>query len=573
MLLLSVCAGSGYAQFSGLSATGDGTTVYFSSPLRLRGSPENFDAKLFRTSGDAPALFRAQERGPSLGWYNQYFYDLTAPQVSTDGSIIALTGVRDCRGGSGCIGVQRREGTLTDSSGKVLLSAFGNVNISPNGQYGLFFGRNTWASLVPPTELISIATRSRTTIPYAISRNPRRRVADDGTVALLTADGIRLWQVTGEVALTGASIAPSTDFDEPLLFIGADGRRLVYEATQGLARYDRLTGFEELLSPDVPVSVSIDNNATVVAYVSPTDSQIYIASPARQLTREPEGIAEVALSGDGRVAFAVTRNGRLLRIVVDSGATTELIPRTPFITNPSTLPGIQTYIYDGIAPGSLIPLIGTGLSSGSEYAAPPLPRSLGGVRVRIGGVPAAVHSVSPDVVWIQVPWELPEDENATFEFESGNSLFRTGPGTITVRAQAPHSFATVDTSSGYSIYYTAVHQDWSGLVTPASPARGGEIITVYFNGLGPVAPAVATGETSPADPPARVVGPFRCQFWDGGPNDARVYFAGLAPGMIGIYQVSLEVPVGLRTSPATLSCDFGDASPWGATGSVFVAGQ
>ena len=49
------------AQFSGLSATGDGSSLYFSSHLRLRGSPDSFDAKLFRVSGQMPTLFRSQE--------------------------------------------------------------------------------------------------------------------------------------------------------------------------------------------------------------------------------------------------------------------------------------------------------------------------------------------------------------------------------------------------------------------------------------------------------------------------------------------------------------------------------
>ena len=103
----------------------------------------------------------------------------------------------------------------------------------------------------------------------------------------------------------------------------------------------------------------------------------------------------------------------------------------------------------------------------------------------------------------------------------------------------------------------------------ASPAQGGEIITLYFNGLGPVTPAVATGEAAPAENPARVTGPFRCQFMDGAANDSQMYFAGLAPGMVGVYQVTLQVPMGLRTSPVGLDCDFGVGTPY-AIGQVFV---
>jgi uncharacterized protein (TIGR03437 family) len=565
-LLLVAFACPACAQFSGLSATGDGSSLYFSSRLRLRGSADSFYAKLFRTSGQTPTLFESQQPGDPIGWTTTNFYDLLAPQVSTDGSIVAYTGVRGCGGGSGCLGVQTAQGTLADSSGKSLLSAIGYVNLSPNGQYALFFGRNTFGNLIPATELISAVSGARTSVPYTIGPQARRRVANDGTVAIIDAGAIRLWQVTGEQTLTGVSV-PSTSYAEPLLFISADARRLVYQTPRGLARYDRLAPAEEILTTGAPSSVSIDDDATAVAYVDPVDSQIHLAAPPRQLTHEAEGIAEVTLSGDGRVAFAVTRQGRLLRIEASSGAVREIVPRTPSITS-SALPSLASY--GVVSPGSLVPLTGLGLSASSQVATPPLPRTLADVRVRIAGIDAAIQSVSPEMIWLQVPWELPEQQAATFELLSGDSPFETAPQTVDVLTLAPNIFETVDPVNAYEFYSIAVHQDWSGLVTPASPAHSGEVITLYFNGLGPVTPAVATGEAAPADNLARVNPAFRCQFWDSTPNDSQIYFAGLAPGMVGVYQVSLQVPAGLRMSPVTINCDFGVGTPYGF-GQVFVA--
>ena len=565
-LLLVALAWPACAQFSGLSATGDGSSLYFSSPLRLRGSADSFYAKLFRTSGQTPTLFQSQQPGEPIGWIVTDFYELVAPQVSSDGSIVAYTGVRACGGDSGCLGVQTAQGTLADSSGKALLSAIGFVNLSPNAQYALFFGRNTFGNLIPATELISPVTGARTTVPYTIGAQARRRVANDGTVAIVDAGVIHLWQVTGEQTLAGVSV-PSTSYAEPLLFISADARRLVYQTPRGLARYDRTTAAEGILTTAAPSSVSIDDNATVVAYVDPVDSQIHLAVPPRQLTHETEGISEVALSGDGRVAFAVTRQGRLLRIEASSGAVKEIVSRTPSITD-STLPSLASY--GVVSPGSLVPLTGIGLSASSQVATPPLPRTLADVRVRIAGMDVAIQSVSPEMIWLQVPWELPEQQAARFELLSGDSPFETAPQTVDVLTLAPNIFETVDPVNGYEFYSIAVHQDWSGLVTPASPAHSGEVITLYFNGLGPVTPAVATGEAAPAQNLARLTQPLRCQFWDSTPNDSAVYFAGLAPGMVGVYQVSLQVPAGMRMSPVGIVCDFGVGTPSGA-GLVYVA--
>lgn len=555
------------AQFNRLATNGDGSRLYFSSPLRLRGTAQTFDAKIFRIDQQGPALFAEQERGERLGWTWTHFYDLTLPQVSADGNVLAYTGFRDCLGGSGCLAVQPAEGRVVDATGAERLRAFGYVNLSRNGRYALFFGRNAWAGQVPPTELVNLSTGERVTLNYAIPRNVRSRVADDGTVALVDPAGIRLWTDGREQVIPVMPTSPSPD-QAPLLLMANDARRFVYQSAAGLVRFDRNSGAEEIVTPGTPVSVSISDDAGTIAFVDKADRQIYVDVPARVLTREPGGFSEVALSGDGRVAFGVSNRGRLLRIDVASGKVTELVPRTPWITNPD-LQFVTTYLGGGVAPGSLVPLLGIGLSDTAAIAEPPLPRELGGVRVRIGGIDAAVRAVAPDTVWVQVPWELAEQEQARFEFLSGNSPFETGPGTVKVTKVLPQVFGTVDTSSGYSVEPTVIHEDWSGLVTPESPARWGEIIHLYFNGLGPVSPSVATGEAGPADPPARVTGQFTCEFWDGGPNVGQLLYAGLAPGMVGVYQVSVRVPAGLRTTRPPLLCGFG-AGSGSAGGAVSV---
>ncbi len=82
----------------------------------------------------------------------------------------------------------------------------------------------------------------------------------------------------------------------------------------------------------------------------------------RQLTQIPEGIREALLAGYGRVAYASTDDGRLLRIDVGRGAAEVIIPRTPAISGR----------FGGEAPGSLHWIRTSGL--------PPTPD---GIEVRI----------------------------------------------------------------------------------------------------------------------------------------------------------------------------------------------
>jgi uncharacterized protein (TIGR03437 family) len=106
----------------------------------------------------------------------------------------------------------------------------------------------------------------------------------------------------------------------------------------------------------------------------------------------------------------------------------------------------------------------------------------------------------------------------------------------------------------------AVHEDFTALVTRENPARAGEMLHLYMTGLGPVVPAVKTGEAAPANPPSAAVTPLVCDL-DGIPAD--VLFAGLAPGFVGYYQVSLRLPIHLPGGvDMTLSCS-ADGHPGG----------
>ncbi len=535
------------AQFTGLSATEDGSSLYFSSNLRLRGTTQLFTDKVFRLDAAGPGLFAMQDPGEPIGWTTLNFGELEAPQVSSDGSVVAYTGTRGCYGGSGCLDVQTAQGAVADRSGNVLLSEIGYVNISPSGRFALFFARNTFAHIATPAELVDRNTGVHTMVPYGIGSAARRRVADDGTVALFTGGAIHLWRTDGDIVLQGLSIAANPSWAEPILFISRDAQRLVYQTASGLAAYDRATSTESAASSGEFRSVSASDDCRVVAYVSSDDSQVYLAFVARRLTHEADGITEVALSGDGTVAFAATGQGRLLRIDVATGDVAELVPRSPAIT--SLTP---------VSPGSAVRLQGTGLAAPEDATA--------SVRVRIGGLDAPVQSAAAGEVWVQTPWEVAVQDAATFEYISGDSPFETGPGTVAVPAVSPYCFTASDANGFYCI---AVHQDWSGLVTRDSPAVAGEVITMYFTGLGPVSPVVATGAAGPVDPLARVTGALSCQFWDGGPNDARIFFAGLAPTMVGIYQVSLEVPTGLRFYNPGVTCGFSPDTGF-SVGSTFV---
>jgi uncharacterized protein (TIGR03437 family) len=89
----------------------------------------------------------------------------------------------------------------------------------------------------------------------------------------------------------------------------------------------------------------------------------------------------------------------------------------------------------------------------------------------------------------------------------------------------------------------AIHQDFHGAVTQQDSAAPGEILHFYMIGLGPVSPPGRTGEIASGNL-LQYAEPVSCTLEDS--NSAidvvAASFAGLAPGLIGIYQLDLPLP-------------------------------
>src|SRR5262249_6306224 len=98
-------------------------------------------------------------------------------------------------------------------------------------------------------------------------------------------------------------------------------------------------------------------------------------------------------------------------------------------------------------------------------------------------------------------------------------------------------------SSQWRAYPTdwPAHSDWS-VVTRQSPAQPGEIVHFYLTGVGPVYPPVTTGDPASASPLRRGQRNFRLLGGDDQNSSANFLFWGLAPGMMGVYQLDARFP-------------------------------
>jgi uncharacterized protein (TIGR03437 family) len=197
-----------------------------------------------------------------------------------------------------------------------------------------------------------------------------------------------------------------------------------------------------------------------------------------------------------------------------------------------------------LAPGGIMSIYGTNLAVTSKVATQlPLPASLDGTSVDVidgnQTFPAYLFSVSQFQVNALMPFEV-----------TGNSVdvvIKTAQGTFTVKGvpviqQAPALFTFDSSGIGQAI---VVHADYT-LVTATAPATGGESVFLYAVGLGKTNPPKQRGEPggdgAALGPLNRVDDAVTVTV---GGKPVTAFFAGLAPGFAGVYQVNFTLPAGL----------------------------
>jgi uncharacterized protein (TIGR03437 family) len=182
------------------------------------------------------------------------------------------------------------------------------------------------------------------------------------------------------------------------------------------------------------------------------------------------------------------------------------------------------------APGSLFTILGTNLASTTASAAgSPWPVSLGGTSVTINGVAVPLVYVSPTQINAQVPFEIPVGA-VPVEVTAGGISSASVP--MTVVAAAPGLFQS---ASGHA---AVLNQDGS-TNSSDSPSAAGSIVSAFLTGQGAVENEPATGAKAGSDRLSRTIQQVTAAI-DG--RAAAVSFAGLAPGLVGMLQVNLQVP-------------------------------
>jgi uncharacterized protein (TIGR03437 family) len=203
-----------------------------------------------------------------------------------------------------------------------------------------------------------------------------------------------------------------------------------------------------------------------------------------------------------------------------------------------------------LAPGELINLYGTGLSSGSAgiQGGHPFPTELGGVSVSIDDLPCPIYYVTPTQLSVIVPYEVASNKTGLANIQVTNNGAQSNVVQMYLTDSSPGAFSQTENGIGYA---AALHAATGGLITPGSPAQANEYISLYLTSLGTVSPNIQDGALGPSSTLSYSdlynAGNLVVYFNDYGPdgsvgNPGTIQYAGLAPGLAGLYQINVQVP-------------------------------
>jgi uncharacterized protein (TIGR03437 family) len=472
-------------------------------------------------------------------------------------------------------------GTCNNASGGVVLTdATGTAtcNLVLNGMVGTAFIAANVGYFQPTRSFLINITNGAPAVLNIVQGNgqtgspgqqlPRALLVQLTDAFQHTLSGVPVtWSVVTPGTLTLSSIASSTDSNGNASAIATLGNiagnaQVTVTAPGGVSATFTLTvnipaaGISKL-SGDAQTTLINTSFPTplVVSVVDASGKPVQGATVTFQVT---SGIATLGSSStttgaNGQATTTVTAGATSGNIVVTATTATlsttfNLTARLPGPSNVTFVNG-ASFVQDAVSPGAIVIIKGTGIAPGvqglvSAYNLIGAPQpSLAGISVTFSGVTAPIYYVSttagqPDQLAVQVPFETQLGPVSVVINSAGG-----GSSTVTEQVQlyAPGVFQT--TIAGQQIA-VAVRSDGS-YVSPSNPAHVGEVIQIFVTGLGQALPALATGSAGAAG--QSVAGSVVVGLNNGG---VPLISAVPAPGIVGVYILTLQVPIDTQTGPA-----------------------
>ena len=324
-----------------------------------------------------------------------------------------------------------------------------------------------------------------------------RRVSPEGILSTVAGTGVRGYAGDGVNATLAALNSPAA------VAVDANGLLLIADTFNHRVRRVTAAGLIETIAGDGTPGYSGDDGPGALAQLN-----------------SPAGLAVDAV---GSIYVADLDNNRVRLLTPSEAAPSADLSTAPIVLAVMNAASLRA---GPVAPGMIASLVGGGIGPASAVQAElnggRLPLSLGGVEVRVDGIPSAIFYAGPDQINIEIPRSLATKAGVTVEVRRAGGLVAA---TRVDSASAQPALFTAGQGVGQAV---VINEDGSRN-SDGNPAARGTVVTLFGTGA---------GETEPALPVQVQVG--------AAPGE--VLFAGRAPGLVGLFQVSVKLP-GLFTPP------------------------
>jgi uncharacterized protein (TIGR03437 family) len=212
----------------------------------------------------------------------------------------------------------------------------------------------------------------------------------------------------------------------------------------------------------------------------------------------------------------------------------------PVTTTTSSAPVITSVTsgadgVSGLAFGGVAQIRGSGFGSTQAAAEGyPLPTALAGVCASLANVSLPLFNVSPTQILAQLPFTAAGATSLIVRAPNGSSAAFP----VTVQNVAPAVFRNGEAGDQTGLP-AIVRNKNAELATFTNPIHPNEPISIFLTGMGGTSPLPALGDAAPSDPLALVSAQPTVTL---GGTTLQVLFAGLVPGLAGVYQIDAYVP-------------------------------
>jgi uncharacterized protein (TIGR03437 family) len=495
-------------------------------------------------------------------------------------------------------------GLLVDSKGDLWVADRGNGRVlrfpAPFSQTGppvadLVLGQASF------TSKITDPTQSTMSAPYGLAITPsgvvlasdqaHNRILVFQPVGGVFQNGQAAAKVIGQPDFRSAVAGSDTTAFSSPHHIAVDTSGLVYVADSGNNRVQIFNSVDSLPAQHPTAVWTIGGkNGPEGVYVSPSTGEIWVADTYNRLAVRYPNYNNLITGAPSSFSIPLPSYApALIQDQFGALAVADATNRVAFYFPKLAMQNAANYLDAAayaLAPGMwasmypYAPSVFTDKQTANSLGLAVQPTNLADTQVLFNGAPAPLYLVSPTQINFYVPMGAPTSGFADVQVIRQSTGQVLGATYLAMNTVAPALFIGPNTS-GTIRQAVAINHDDGTVNTSTNPAKRGSYVELYGTGQGFVAGAPGAPGSSLADgtptptsqlfPTAETPRVFIGADWlDCGPTCAqgagKVQFSGLAPGLVGVWQVNIPIPPNIDiTRPAVVILTMGGQPSAGLT--------